>query len=847
MAADGGSSKVTSGSPWEQGDGPISNIPDSLLLEVFTRVEDAKSLVFCSCVCKSWYRKVRDVEHVTIISPRHFKTYWDKIMDVVDKVNMFPSLVTLRVRFGCAADNIGRPSSNGSLSSADESATSLPRSTSDSSLPEERSGSDWRQRVQQENEEQWKRCLRYAELGSSVDKFIFLAARAAHPAIFRCAMTDTPPAAEISRRTAGQPSASSPQSGPVSPSGLTPRAGRLSLSDWHQDETLVRTTSPFGEVTESFYANSAQTSAAREPPASLGSPATRVTHHPPPPDTTAPLLTTAAAATGAVTATPFPRHSPPADAAGDGAGAGAGVGVASAIAADGTAVAGLADAGDDEPISEEPLTEEPSPAPFSSPEGGLQVHLRQVMGPRDDSLRRMMPVIVFAIIRCFDELRDVLPCLLLRLPRLSHLLLVDPSDNVTINVRPHHVRQLRAGKAGMGLAGDEDATSAAASATSSLATSVLETAGEAEADAQGDPLTTTSAAAAREPEAQTGFERGSTDDDAATEASESDAAAVAAAGYLRGGGADGCSNDANEVGPHGSGTAAHAGSSADASRASGAAAGSAVAPSAATAEANRLCVSPPPAAGSSSAPCAPSADPSCVRFLPSTSDATAGATTSTAIQEAADSATDVMPPQHGSSRDAEGSEGSPHHRHGCTTSLPGVLASTPSPSLFQFPTLGSAPQHPPAPSASSSSQLQSPFDSSPSHGESHLPSRDAHSRSISRSPRLSPSQSPSRSPLRSPARAPITTIPLATVLDPTPSPSPSSPDGSEFNVSIWRSEEVLMGGALQVRNMSVCVASTEPRQLSHEEMADLGRVAVGGRLLEATLRFLAANAPAHSI
>ncbi|CAI5939872.1 unnamed protein product [Closterium sp. NIES-64] len=73
----------------------------------------------------------------------------------------------------------------------------------------------------------------------------------------------------------------------------------------------------------------------------------------------------------------------------------------------------------------------------------VDLTLKQVMGPSDDSLKRMMPVIIFAIIRGFDEFRDVIPCLLLKLPLLQQLLLVDVTDNVTIHMRPHHMAQLR--------------------------------------------------------------------------------------------------------------------------------------------------------------------------------------------------------------------------------------------------------------------------------------------------------------------------------------------------------------------------------------------------------------------
>lgn len=69
--------------------------------------------------------------------------------------------------------------------------------------------------------------------------------------------------------------------------------------------------------------------------------------------------------------------------------------------------------------------------------------LNPVLGPTDHSLRLMMPVIVFAIIRGFDELLPVLPPLVFRIPSLENLLVVDLGDSVTLNVRPHHMHSLR--------------------------------------------------------------------------------------------------------------------------------------------------------------------------------------------------------------------------------------------------------------------------------------------------------------------------------------------------------------------------------------------------------------------
>eukprot|EP00850_Spirogloea_muscicola_P024252 SM000524S17506 [mRNA] locus=s524:92:1978:+ [translate_table: standard] len=74
--------------------------------------------------------------------------------------------------------------------------------------------------------------------------------------------------------------------------------------------------------------------------------------------------------------------------------------------------------------------------------------LKQVIGPNDESLKKMVPVIVFAIIGGFDEFRHAIPPFLLRFAQLESLLFVDVAESVTIFLRGHHLAQLRPMAAG---------------------------------------------------------------------------------------------------------------------------------------------------------------------------------------------------------------------------------------------------------------------------------------------------------------------------------------------------------------------------------------------------------------
>ncbi|CAI5469043.1 unnamed protein product [Closterium sp. Yama58-4] len=127
---------------------PFRRIPDDILLEILSSIQDIRCLAHCASVCKLWHRKAREVETATLICPGNFKTYWDKVMDIVDKLQGFPRLKKVRVCIG--TNGMGGSGSAG----------------------------------RRDNSEAWTKCMRYAEIGASVDKFLFLAAKSGSADVF---------------------------------------------------------------------------------------------------------------------------------------------------------------------------------------------------------------------------------------------------------------------------------------------------------------------------------------------------------------------------------------------------------------------------------------------------------------------------------------------------------------------------------------------------------------------------------------------------------------------------------------------------------------------------------------
>lgn len=69
--------------------------------------------------------------------------------------------------------------------------------------------------------------------------------------------------------------------------------------------------------------------------------------------------------------------------------------------------------------------------------------LRQVIAPSNDVLKRMVPVIVFAIVQGLDEFRDSVPIFISKFVRLKRLVLVDMVESVTVYMREHQIQEVR--------------------------------------------------------------------------------------------------------------------------------------------------------------------------------------------------------------------------------------------------------------------------------------------------------------------------------------------------------------------------------------------------------------------
>ncbi|MCO5592973.1 hypothetical protein L7F22_046977 [Adiantum nelumboides] len=72
-----------------------------------------------------------------------------------------------------------------------------------------------------------------------------------------------------------------------------------------------------------------------------------------------------------------------------------------------------------------------------------QFALRQVIAPSNDVLKRMLPVIHFAIVQGLNELRDSLPAFVAQFTELRAFLLVDMVESITVFTREHHIQELK--------------------------------------------------------------------------------------------------------------------------------------------------------------------------------------------------------------------------------------------------------------------------------------------------------------------------------------------------------------------------------------------------------------------
>jgi hypothetical protein len=88
-------------------------------------------------------------------------------------------------------------------------------------------------------------------------------------------------------------------------------------------------------------------------------------------------------------------------------------------------------------------SERPTFGPCGNRQQLPDFNLRQVIAPGNDVLKRMVPVIVFAIVQGLDEFRDSVPSFISNFRELKRFMLVDMVESVTVHMREHQIQQIR--------------------------------------------------------------------------------------------------------------------------------------------------------------------------------------------------------------------------------------------------------------------------------------------------------------------------------------------------------------------------------------------------------------------
>lgn len=109
----------------------FDKLPNEVFQLIFSAVSDCKSLVRCMVVSRAFREQSARVSSLSIICPGQFSSYDQKLRGIYTMVKEFQALESLVVRVGQPKDE---PPS-------------------------------------------WARCMRYAEIGASVEKFVFMAAK----------------------------------------------------------------------------------------------------------------------------------------------------------------------------------------------------------------------------------------------------------------------------------------------------------------------------------------------------------------------------------------------------------------------------------------------------------------------------------------------------------------------------------------------------------------------------------------------------------------------------------------------------------------------------------------------
>lgn len=289
----------------------FDRLPEDVIQMIFAAIYDCKSLVRCMAVSRAFFRHATCISSLSIVCPDNYSSYEEKLKKIYSMVKEFQELQTLVVR-------VGRPK--------DEPAS-------------------------------WARCMRYAEIGASVEKFMFMAAKSGDFSELDNALTRSEYGPDfdnaiLKSRTLpdGTEGESEDQRGVTSNASISTRGnsnGTENIDSCHCSESRL------GRESQQASMN--------------------------------PGLIQSLFLQNRLCFQGCPR------------------------------IRRLSD--------------------FS---------LRQVIAPSNDVMRRMLPVIHFAILQGLNEFRDVIPSFIVNFPKLNRFLLVDLLESVTIHLRQHHLDEIRA-------------------------------------------------------------------------------------------------------------------------------------------------------------------------------------------------------------------------------------------------------------------------------------------------------------------------------------------------------------------------------------------------------------------
>lgn len=288
----------------------FDRLPEDVIQMIFGAICDCKSLVQCMAVSRAFYRHAACISSLSIVCPDNYSTYEEKLKKIYSMVKEFQELQTLIVR-------VGRPK--------DEPAS-------------------------------WARCMRYAEIGASVEKFMFMAAKSGDFSELDNALTRSEYGPDFDNAI------------------IKSRAVQNGTEEESEDKGVKASNASISALGNSNATENIDSWGCREN--RQGQDFQHASVNP-----------------GLIWSLFLQKR---------------------LRFQGGPRIRRLSD--------------------FS---------LRQVIAPSNDVMRRMLPVIHFAILQGLNEFRDVISSFVINFPKLNRFLLVDLLESVTIHLRQHHLDEIR--------------------------------------------------------------------------------------------------------------------------------------------------------------------------------------------------------------------------------------------------------------------------------------------------------------------------------------------------------------------------------------------------------------------